>query len=183
MDLDDLKSLLALRGVDFSMWGISSHSRPVESLFEELRNDESSLIVHASQLLREVPVVYVSVYYRDTVLIEDRVEWKDGRSAERRALRESIACKRSFGEDPKLAGMRIIKDQLGIAVAPSRLCYQHAQQEAPEDCSKSFPGLMTRLIETYFYVKLHSDEWNPDGYRKERKDRTVFFVWKPIKET
>lgn len=94
-------------------------------------------------------------------LVEQKQVFNDGRERVRNfpySLGETI----KGGEDPAVATVRGIGEELGIVIDISRV--EALGQEYQETESLSYPGLITRYDKYTFLVNLADGEYRPDGY-------------------
>jgi len=175
---DALLERLESAGIDVSTWGEGT-AKTVEHLLAEVKNRECVLTDESDgSILRKVVVAGADVYYtkpngRKYRLVESRQVFKDGREREREYA-TSVAEKIFIGEDPKVAVIRGIKEELGIegSMNPVKI-----SQEETTRISKSYPGLLTYYMSYIFKVVLDDSQFNPEGYVEKQSDKQTYFSW------
>lgn len=177
---EDLISKLKEYNIPYENWG-SGEAKTVSNLLDELKNDECSIIDENGKLMRSIEFVGVRVFYTENgtkyYLKEDRQVFKDGR-IRRRRIRSSIGEKMSFGEDPRIASLRGMKEELGVEIDDSQLIEQKDINYS--NTSQSYPGIESKYIGHIFSCELRKDQYRPEGYVENQKDKSTYFVWEKV---
>lgn len=180
-DISDLINLLKKYDVPVDLWG-TGKSKTINHLLSELQNDECSLEEKEQSITRYIEFVGIKVYYTDKedqrwILKEERQEFNDGR-IRRRNIPNSVSEKMKFGEDPTLAAIRGIKEELGVDIKPHQLSkYSDLHYDGG---SVSYPGLDTKYKGHKFICNLTEAQFEPSGYIEFQEDKKTFFSWKKI---
>ena len=179
--LDQLISKLKEYKIPFESWG-TGYSKTTEHLFDELKNDECSIIDEQGYLIRYIEFVGVRVFYTDRdgtkyYLKEDRQVFKDGRER-RRTMASSVSEKMKFGEDPMLSAFRGVEEELGIKLKDGQLLKHRDLQY--DGGSQSYPGLKSKYKGHVFNCNLRREQYRPQGYVEVQKDKSTYFVWEKI---
>ena len=129
-----------------------------------------------------VEFVGIKVFYKNKngelfVLKEDRQEFNDGRKR-RRNMMTSVSEKMKSGESPLVAGIRGIKEELGIDVRLSQLTNKKDIQF--NGGSLSYPGLKTKYKGHQFICYLTEQQYNQNGYIEIQKTKKTYFNWVKI---
>ena len=167
LDLDEISSLLKKYEIPFELWG-TGKSKTLKHLFYELKNDECSLQEENGGLTRYIEFVGIKIYYTDRndqrwVLKEERQEFNDGRTR-RRNIPNSVSEKMKFGEDPMIASIRGIEEELGVKVKSNQLTkYSDLHYDGG---SVSYPGLDTK--------------YKGHRYIEVQEDKKTFFYWNKL---
>jgi len=142
---DELRQLLTSHGVDVSAWA-RGNAKTVASLFTEVQEKETTLLVSGGTVTRQLTVMQVAVRdprHKDRVLVEASQVLPDGRERRREVL---LAEKMIDGEDWQDAALRGIAEELGSVLGDAlhvRLRTEsHAVRTAAHD-SPSYPGIRT----------------------------------------
>lgn len=181
LDLDEISSLLKKYEIPFELWG-TGKSKTLKHLFYELKNDECSLQEENGGLTRYIEFVGIKIYYTDRndqrwVLKEERQEFNDGRTR-RRNIPNSVSEKMKFGEDPMIASIRGIEEELGVKVKSNQLTkYSDLHYDGG---SVSYPGLDTKYKGHRFVCNFTDDQFNPNGYIEVQEDKKTFFYWNKL---
>ena len=178
----EVVSVLLDHGIPFENWGKGS-AKTLEHLVREVLAGETTLEEGpAGELVRQVAVACVDVYYHDPSggswkLREEKQVFKDGR-VRRRALAESIAEKLKAGEIPNQDLVtRALEEELGIeGEVPS---VAKGAREVTQD-SPSYPGLKMKLVQHRFETELSEPQYRPEGYVEHQADKDNYFVWERV---
>lgn len=177
-ELTDLVNLLKKYDIPCDMWG-TGKSKTIEHLLDELENKECSLEEEGDSLTRYIEFVGIKIYYVDKneqrwFLKEERQEFVDGR-IRRRNIPNSVSEKMKFGENPKFAAVRGIKEELNVVIKTDQLKkYSDLHYDGG---SVSYPGLDTKYKGHKFVCYLTDDQFNPNGYIEIQRDKKTFFNW------
>lgn len=180
-DIVDLINLLKRYNIPIDLWG-TGKSKTINHLFKELQNNECSLKNENESITRYIEFVGIKIYYTDKddqrwVLKEERQEFNDGR-IRRRNIPNSVSEKMKFGEDPTVAAIRGIREELGVNIKASQLSkYSDLHYDGG---SVSYPGLDTKYKGHKFICNLNDNQFNPVGYIEVQEDKKTFFTWKKI---
>lgn len=176
--IKDLYNLLKKYSVPVQSWGYGE-SKTIDSLLDEIENQESIISDEGGYLVRYVEFVGIRVLYKDSnentwILIEDRQEFKDGR-VRKRNMPSSVSEKMKFGEDSLVAAIRGIREELNIDIESHQL-----RKHRPlyyNGGSMSYPGLRTKYKGHQYTCYLTEDQFNPGGYLEDQSDKLTFFKW------
>lgn len=180
-DFINLSNILTKYDIPFHLWG-KGKSKTLENLLDEIEKKECYLEEKNGLLIRYIEFVGIKIYFRNNKgetwrLFEDRQEFKDGR-IRRRNMPNSVSEKMIAGEDALLAGLRGIKEELGIEVNENQLIKR--QDLFYDGGSLSYPGLETKYKGHKFICYLNESQFNEEGYVENQKDKSTFFVWKKL---
>lgn len=179
-DLDNLKELLNSYNIPIDLWG-TGKSKTINNLLNELENNECSLEEKNDKITRYIEFVGIKIYYtKDNerfILKEDRQEFNDGR-VRRRDMPSSVSEKMVFGEDPIVASIRGIREELGVKIEAHQLTKRSDLNY--NGGSLSYPGLDTKYKGHKFICNLIDDQFNPSGYVEIQKDKKTFFIWEKL---
>ena len=175
---DDLIIKLKEYSIPIEEWG-QGQAKNVRSLLNEVIEKESILIEDKGYLVRYIEFVGIRIYYRDKnnekfTLIEHEQIFKDGRKRKRN-MPSSVSEKMKFGEDPSIAAIRGIEEELGIIINESQLIKRRTLDY--DGGSMSYPGLKTKYKGHQYTCFLTKEQFNPDGYVEEQEDKSTFFKW------
>ena len=177
-DLSELINLLKKYDVPVDLWG-TGKSKTINHLLSELQNKECSLEEKEQSITRYIEFVGIKIYYTDKedqrwVLKEERQEFNDGR-VRRRNIPNSVSEKMKFGEDPLIAAIRGIEEELGVRIKGHQLNkYSDLHYNGG---SVSYPGLDTKYKGHKFVCELIDEQFDPNGYIEVQRDKKTFFVW------
>lgn len=169
--------LLNKYNIPLKEWSKGS-AKSVDNLIMEIENEETTLKEEGENLFRYIEFVGINIFYNDGntnwKLVEKKQIFNDGRVRVRNNI-SSVSEKMKKGENPKLAAIRGIEEELSIKVDPSQIIFIENKQE--EDKSKSYPGLTTKYNGYYFNCNLNSKQFKKEGYLEEQYDKKTFFNW------
>lgn len=180
-ELIKLEQQLKQAGIDISSWG-TGEAKTLEDLKKEIECGETVLVTgKKGELLRKVEVCDANVYYispegKKYLLREDKQVFKDGR-VRRRHLGQSVSEKMKPGEKPADAMIRGIQEELGIK---GKIAITEIGTDEQTIGSPSYPGLQSQYIHHKYEVFLNAEQFNPDGYVEEQKNKTTYFVWEEV---
>ena len=173
----DLINKLTQFEVPIGEWG-TGQSKTVRNLLHELQEGECHIEDAGGYLVRYLEFVGVRIFYKEgeTILYlqEDRQEFTDGRTR-RRKMPSSVSEKMKFGENPHLAAVRGIREELGILIKPEQLI--KARDLNYNGSSMSYPGLRSKYKGHQFTCYLTKEQFNPEGYIEKQEDKSTFFIW------
>ncbi len=166
--------------VPTTTWGRGS-AKTFDHLHREIMAGEAFLVEDGKILVREIRLVKVAVFYntRDgkvLQLCEEKQVFKNGRVRIRGF--KYIGEKMKPGEHSGLAALRAIAEELGVVEGITLL--DHKTSSPSPEFSKSYPGLMTRIVEESFTVFMPHNLYKPEGYKEEQEDKTTYFVWQEV---
>ena len=178
---EELRKKLEQAGVDFSKWGVGE-TKTLKHLQCEIDKKESTLVEDKrGNLLRKVMIVDAAIYHikdngRKYYLIEKKQVFADGRERQR-DHGYSVAEKAFVGEDPLVAIIRGIREELSICgpINPVKI-WEVERKLFP----KSYPGLLTHYVGYGFEVFLNEKQFNPNGYIEGQEDKKTYFVWEEL---
>jgi hypothetical protein len=180
-ELTDLINLLKKHDIPCDLWG-TGKSKTVNHLLDELKNNECELTEMNGTLTRFIEFVGVKIFYTDKegqrwFLKEDRQEFKDGR-VRRRNMPSSVSEKMVAGEDPLIAAIRGIREELGVKVYGHQLMKRRDLHY--DGGSLSYPGLDTKYKGHKFICEFDDSQFEHTGYIEVQSDKNTFFVWNKI---
>lgn len=180
MQLIDLINSLDSHGISTAQWGQGS-AKTIQHLKAEIEAGESVLRIDESgMLVRYTHFLTMKVFCKRPdgkyFLIEDRQEFKDGR-IRRRTQTWSVAEKLRLDEVSNIKGVvvRALKEELQIEGDVENLT-DVVVLESVKD-SPSYPGLRAYFTSYDLEVTITQEQFRPEGYREEQKDKTTFFTW------
>lgn len=161
-------------------WGEGS-AKTFDHLHREILAGEAFLVEDGNILVREIRLVKVAVFYntkdgKTLQLYEEKQVFKNGRVRTRGF--KHIGEKMKPGEHSSVTAFRALAEELGIVEEVTLL--DHKTSTPPPEPSKSYPGLMTRIVEESFTVSMPQHLYKPEGYKEEQKDKTTYFVWQEV---
>lgn len=163
------------------MWG-TGEAKTLAHLQREIESGECVLCTdEAGKLLRRVVVAGADVYYQSLDgkkyrLKEDRQVFKDGRER-RRDLGQAVIEKMKPNEDPRVAVIRGIQEELGIS---NEITLTKTSTDVRQVISPSYPGLESEYVRHIFQVTLIDQQFNPNGYVEKQPDKSTYFVWEKV---
>ena len=176
-----LKERLANAGIDISSWG-TGQAKTLAHLEREIENGETILIEGENgELLRRVVVAGADIYYQSPEgkkyrLKEERQVFKDGRERHR-DLGQAVSEKIKPDEEPEIAMIRGIKEELGIS---GEITLTKIRTDEQKIISPSYPGLESQYINHKFQTILTDKQFRPEGYIEEQTDKSTYFIWEEI---
>lgn len=177
ISLAELTRYLMDHDIPVDVWG-TGPAKTVGHLLKEIKSRECNLIEVDGELIREIYMVSVNVFYEDSFgtfkLKEEKQIFKDGR-AKKRSLESSLSEKIKSNEIPVDGIIRGISEELNLSISPDQVREIAKFKESRE--SNSFPGLSTVYNGTRFSCRLNRNQYNPNGYIEIQEDKTVYFVW------
>jgi len=179
--LEDLYTLLEDNNIDLNIWSTGPY-KSVEHLYSELKEGECILFNINNEIRREVNFVGAKILYKDANgvkyhLHEEKAIFKDGRERIRK-IWYSMAEKFKFGEDPKQALIRGMKEELDIDILENQFV-NYNKIYFPSD--GDYPGIKSFHTGYNFLININENQYNPDGYIEHQSDKDIFFIWKEIK--
>jgi len=171
----DLKQILQSHGVPVEKWGMKM-AKTVNHLQKEIDSKECYIEYLDDELVRFVEFVGVNVTYKGKILKEDRQKFKDGR-VRKRQMSSSVSEKMIKGEDPFIAAMRGIEEEIGVTISRDQLKNHKKLNYYDNSVSKSYPGLKSKYKGHKFECELTDDQYDPDGYVEIQEDKNTYFVW------
>lgn len=177
-NVEELENKLKEYSIPVEEWG-TGEAKTIEHLFDELNNDDCSVEDRGGYLIRSIEFVGIRIYYKDKdnntwVLKEDKQEFKDGR-VRRRNMQSSVSEKMKFGEDPSIAAIRGIEEELGVEIGREQLTKM--RDLSYNGGSQSYPGLRTKYKGHQFTCFFNHNQFNENGYIEVQKDKSTFFKW------
>jgi hypothetical protein len=179
--LNALRQQLEAAGIDVSEWG-KGQAKTLAHLQKEIEDGETVLVNgKRGELLRRVVVCSADVFYvshdgQKFRLKEEKQIFKDGRERKRN-LENSVSEKMKPGEDPKKAIIRGLKEELGIE---GEISLKETGVDEQILSSPSYPGLQSHYIHHKFEAILNDEQFRPEGYVEEQKDKSTYFVWEEV---
>ena len=175
----DLARRLEQNAINFRGWGVDEGTKPLASLWEEVRLGECQLELREGRPVRVVRLAGVDVLCDGCHLVEVEQRFHDGRGIRRRNLETSLAEKLAKDEKPVLGARRGLAEEVGLTIEvplESRGTLERAQP------SESYPGLPSLYKVHYFRVDLAPEQKSLVRLEERQKDKTTFFAWRPIEE-
>lgn len=178
----ELQELLLQNKIPLAEWG-TGEAKTIADLYSEIRHGESILITENDKLVREVGIVKIDIFYKDTTglykLAEDYQEFYDGR---RRTIQHEcpVGEKMKPNETPIQAFTRALKEELAIT---QPIQGRAVKARTTTKISRSYPGLISRYREHRFTVTIPKKYYNADGYMEIDGDRKTYFSWRKSKAT
>ena len=176
--INALRQQLQGAGINVSEWG-KGQAKTLEHLQDEITSGETVLVTgEQGELLRKVVVGGADIFYTSPEgkkyrLKEDRQIFKDGRER-RRDLGQAVSEKMKPNEDPKTAMIRGVREELGMQ---GEIFLTETGVDEQLLSSPSYPGLQSQYIRHKFEAMLNDQQFKPDGYVEEQKDKSTYFVW------
>lgn len=160
-------------------WG-SGSSKPHSSLINEIRHGESRLVDTGKELIRQVEVARVKVFYRCPdgqvlKLVEKGQYFSDGRYRQRKS--EFSIAEKVGRESARTAAARAFLEELGIRDAPE---LEGGSLTGTRSECQDYPGLVTEKVFTNFTAWLSADQFKPEGYIEQQRDKRTVFGWEPV---
>lgn len=162
-------------------WG-AGDAKTISDLYSEIRHGESVLLMERDKLIREVGIVKVDIFYKDSSgtykLAEDYQEFYDGR---KRTIKHDcpVGEKMKPNETPVQAFTRALKEELCIT---QPIQGRAVKARIITKVSQSYPGLTSRYKEHRFTVTIPKKYYNADGYMEVDGDRKTYFSWRKAKK-
>jgi ADP-ribose pyrophosphatase YjhB (NUDIX family) len=138
-DVAALARWLDENGIDTDSWGVGE-TKSVANLWDELMNGDCRL--QAAPPLRLLEVAQIIIRRGEQILIEVEQEFHNGQRRMRHLL---PAEKMQAGEDYRMAALRGLQEELGVAEANVVLLPHYKRLQTTID-SPSYPGLRTQYI-------------------------------------
>jgi hypothetical protein len=176
-NLTEIEEMLKKWKVPYEMWG-TGKSKTLKHLQNELDEEECSLVETSDKLIRLIEFVGIKIYFKKDgetfFLKEERQEFNDGR-IRRRNIPSSVSEKMKFGEDPLIAAIRGIREELGVKIMGHQLTKQSDLHY--DSGSLSYPGLETKYKGHKFICHFNDEQYDPKGYVEIQEDKKTFFSW------
>lgn len=154
-------------------------AKTINHLAKEVLEGETVLVDNNGEVIRRVELVHIDVRYRsegvELQLVEDRQEFKDGRSR-RRGL-TGISEKMKPGENPVVSARRALIEELGVN---DQLNFESLDTEEGTQTSPSYPGLTTGYLRHEMQITLPNSAFRREGYVEDQSDKSTYFVWKEV---
>lgn len=174
----ELKNILLNFDIPINTWG-TGYAKTVDHLYDEIKNEECAIFDEGGFLVRYIEFVGIRILYKDKdnntwILVEDRQEFKDGRTR-RRNMPSSVSEKMKFGEDSLVSAIRGIREELDIKIESSQL-----RKHRPlyyNGGSQSYPGLRSKYKGHQYTCYLDDSQFKIGGYVEIQKDKSTFFKW------
>ncbi len=176
----ELAELLLANKIPLSEWG-TGDAKTITDLYSEIRHGESTLLIENNKLVREVGIVKIDIFYKDSTgtyqLAEDYQEFYDGR---KRTIKHDcpVGEKMKPNETPIQAFERALKEELCIT---QPIQGRATKARITTKVSHSYPGLLSRYREHRFTVTIPKKYYNADGYMERDGDRKTYFSWRQAK--
>ncbi len=183
LTIEKLEKDLKNAGVDTSSWG-KGEAKTLSHLYKELKDGGSQLVTDKDgELLRIVTYVGVDVFYKSPEgksyrLKEDKQVFNDGRVRSRN-YGHAVSEKIKYDENPELAAVRGIKEELGLE---DDIEVSLVSRNEERLTSSSYPGLLSQYIGYKFTAYLNQEQFNPNGYQEVQEDKITYFVWEEFEE-
>lgn len=180
--IEELERILQAAGIDTTLWG-KGKAKSIAQLQAEIDSGETILVVENGQLMRRVVIGGANIYHLSSDgktyrLKEERQVFRNG-SIRQRNLGQAVSEKMHHDEEPLLAMIRGIREELGL---DGEFLIKATGIDEPFVDSPSYPGLPTRYMRHQFEVWLTEQQFNPDGYQEKQEDKTTYFVWEAFED-
>ncbi len=184
---DEVTLLLKLNGISTEHWG-EGKTKTVENLVREVVAGECLLDRSAEgeiKRMMQVARVYVSIHLPDgrtLELWEDKQIMESGEARERERFGPGLAEKMTKLEDPAVAVVRGLEEELfekKKVVPPGSVVFTEELEEEEE--SQSYPGLFTQLHIFKYEWSMPEELYREDGYVETKPNgQQTFFKWHEI---
>ncbi len=166
--------------IPITLWG-SGSSKTFEHLRREILLGEAVLVEDGNVLVRELRLVRIAVFHntnegKTLQLCEEKQVFKNGRVRTRGF--KHIGEKMKSCEQASFAARRALSEELGIV--DDVVLTDHSVSKLPQEDSKSYPGLPTRIVAESFVTFIPEHLYKPEGYKEEQEDKTTYFVWQEV---
>lgn len=176
---DELINILTKYKINTEKWGTGKY-KTIDHLWNEILNDECVLFGYKGVLRREVSFVGAKIYYiknnHKQKLVEDKAIFKDGR-IRKRNIWYSMAEKFKWDENPIVALIRGIKEELNINIKENQVTYYN-RVHFPEN--SDYPGIKSFHTGYSYLVLLNETQYKEEGYVENQHDKDIYFVWKNV---
>jgi len=169
----ELAGYLDSFGIETENWGKDS-AKTIGHLAEEINEGEAVLLEEKGQVIRQIQIAGVDVFYQNCRLYEDRQEFSDGRTR-KRTLTHSLSEKFKGDESREDAAKRALREELGIG---GKINIKETGEKIETKDSLSYPGLKTRYIVCEFEAFLSPEQFSADGYVECGGGKKNYFLWK-----
>lgn len=169
-----LEKTLHLFSINTSRWGLNGY-KTLDSLFTEIQDEESTLVVRPCGLVRELNTVIMVIEGKHGILTEDY-----------QILQNGCKIERGFQPGGKMRVNEIYEEALKreiyeeLKLDPREYKYKLCHKQSVLRDSPSFPTLQTLNHEHYVDIELLEAARKKiiDGYSVEDKDgKILFFKW------
>jgi len=188
-----LWNALSNAGIDWSDWGKLGTTKPLRTLWKEIKKGESVLFRKPDgRLLRVVKKAAIDVTYKSPSgqsfrLFEEFYEngnWRR-REIKEKTLKRGVQEKILPGETPEEAAVRGLEEEIGIngltLSETEKLLQVHQGIIVEERKSRGYPGLLTKYQFSDFTFELPERFYNSDGYFVKEEGFNTRLVWEQIK--
>jgi hypothetical protein len=174
---DQLRDILISGGVPVDVWNAF---KGIGDLWEEVRSGETILVQRGKEVVRQVSVARIFVYYTDDngqryQLVETKQVRKDGNVRERGF--DYVAEKFKASENPQQAALRGVGEELGISISTGLSSRGISTEERK---SPSYPGLKSEYKFHLFELTLDPSQFKEEGYVEDDEKKKTYFEWKII---
>lgn len=177
--IHDLNHLLITNNIDLEHWGYGE-TKTINHLFDEIKNNECTLIERHDQLFRYINVATMSFVYNDIenflFLREQKQIFSDLRERNRIMI-SSVSEKMYIGENPIDAIKRGIYEELGFKYDEVGNYTERYHKRS----SLSYPGVYTYYHFYDFSSYMPEKHFDRNGYIEKQIDKHTYWVWQKIK--
>lgn len=181
--VDHLIDILTQEGIDIGEWGTGKY-KSVQELYEEIKAGETILAVQDGELVRQLAVVNIDVFYCNSngqrCKLKETVQvWHDGTGRYRfRDRSSSVAEKLKHDENPGKAAIRGMLEELKIECDDTELVFKEKNQSQEE--SPSYPGITSQYTFFVYEITLTDDCYQPEGYIEDDGSKSTYFEWELV---
>lgn len=172
--LEDLRLYFKPLGLSMKGWGKGS-AKTLEHLAEEVLKGECRI----NGVFRETQTIALDVFHGKERLRELRQEFRDGRVRVRSLPFGSVGEKLKPKEFPIVGLWRALPEELHMEY-DYKIRLKYRATVPMLKYSSSYPGLISKNLQTRFTVKLPPHLYKPEGYIEEQDDKITYFDWVPI---
>jgi hypothetical protein len=187
---EKLENILKEYKIDLSIWGTKKRIpaspgfdekitvyKTINHLWNEIKEEECVIYGYEGKLIREVNFVGARILYfkegEKYRLTEKKAIFKNGKVRERK-IWYSMAEKFKYGEDPELALIRGMEEELKIQVSKEQ-CTFYNKLHFPNN--EDYPGIESFHTGYSYLILLNDEQYNPDGYVENQPDKDIYFEW------
>ena len=160
-----------LKLLPIEKYGIGK-AKTVQELMEEIESGETIISIENQKPIRNIEIAFISIYFGEFQLVEDRQEFSDGRVRKReiKGISEKMLNK---NENPLDCAKRAMAEELAIQEGFE---IEFVETVLEENESPSYPGLISRYKIHKFKADLSESAYKNE-YIEKGKNKKTFFVW------